>query len=426
MRALRQIRWCSEKVPMASGVAGEKELSQRERAEYLSKKWKPDEQWMYPGAPRAEMEAAETGDSGELIERHFGIFDGPQKGSFTDLGAEAPFTYIKEPMPDWLKSPMKEPMRNDGLYEDTELPSDLATEQKSWVIQRVVDKESWETALGDQLFRTTDLDMNSTELYPVGYGLAVNTCALVIEDDDEPDRFYHICGGRADHKTFMQGKCLTLRVDAELFFHVLNYFGENFGLQQSQQMYHHKYRGMCIWGGGMDEEDLEFMNGFFGICGLSMRVDEERLDEACEGYLPVLYHKRLTPDDPVWAPESSGVFIWQNFLMSVPKELNTDPAHVKRWWYDPYTLRKRTNISARAFNGAADKTAENAGFYDSQWGADGLRGEKIKRSLGVVDKLGKSQSIDIMRPASEPAGVITDPFSHGFRHPIFTTKPRTA
>ncbi|KAJ9473717.1 hypothetical protein DIPPA_70033 [Diplonema papillatum] len=402
--------------------------SAESRTKYLKEKWKPDP----ANLPGVVLAAHENDNDAEYIERQFGVFDEPQTvRPSTDALEDNMITDRRSDIAYPGYKPMMEPMKNDRLYAEVESPSNIdGTSPKSWVLQEIFDQPSFEEALGEQLFRSTDLDRNSTELYPVGYGLAVNTCALLIEEEGTARRFYHICGGRSDHKTFVEGHCVTLRVDAALFFHVLHYFGENWGIAKTRQKYFHKYRGLCVWGRGLDDEDVAFLDGFFDVANLSMSVDIDRMDEGCEGYVPVKFHHQGTstekaPNADNWNGSSQGYFLWQNFFMSVPNNTDTDAEWVKKFWRDPFLLRPIKNINARAFNHAADPLpGQDPEEFELRWGANGMRGTELKEQLNAQRAMSAGHQVTaVMQPHHRASRKITEPFHHGLRHPMFTTKP---
>ena len=404
-----------------------------ERKRYLAERWKSDDRWHLPGVDVAITEEQQRAmDSQGLLHRPFGIYDEPPivAGKFQESSDQGgSFIKDKRIPPNLLyKPPPEVPTQvNDSLYADTDTPSHLENADDAplaWEIQVMYDTPSYERALGEQLFRTQDLDRLSTELHPVGHGLAVNTCALVTEDESTARRFYAIVGGRSSHKAFVTGNCVTMRADAELFMHVVHYFGENWGQSKVKEQYHHKYRGMCQWGQGYDEEDEEFMNGFFEAAGLSLKCDPDRLDEACEGYVPVLHrYGGQVPSQELWSTTSTGVFIWQNFLMSVPDEVQQQKfSHVRRWWCDPYTQRVPMRVRGRAVTGHANHTGDPD--FHLKWGEHGERGMEIKQRAGLEKRLGTEKPIKIGSAYTDHGYTVTNPQHGQGVHPIFTTKPK--
>ena len=445
-------RWCSgtgaapapadaTETSFAASVVAEKQSAlaaqDAEWQAYLQEKWKHDPVWPYPGVAPANLTDVQKKQvqRGELIHRPYGIYDAPPVVNVDPMQKAAQYrSFIKDNYPMELREnwpPMKPPMQNDALYEKTETPDALQEAEEeplSWVIRAVTDQPSWEEALGEQVFRTTDMDKLSTELYPVGYGLACNTAALIVEDETTANRFYHICGGRSDHKTFVEGRAFTLRADIELFLHVLNYFGEQWGTQGVAMKYHHKYRGLCAWGQGFDDDDEEFVNGFFEAAGLAMRCDPDRLDEACEGYVPVLFSAEegcSVPNSPAhWNGEKTGIFIWQTFFQSVNQNQNKDPQHIRNWWCDPFTLRRQSDIKARAITGHAQNNGDPE--FHLKWGTNGDRGLKIQENVKASNRLSDQEAFHIGTVYSSEQGHKVNEgegVKHGMVHPLFTTSP---
>eukprot|EP01060_Flectonema_neradi_P012767 TRINITY_DN19537_c0_g1_i1.p1 TRINITY_DN19537_c0_g1~~TRINITY_DN19537_c0_g1_i1.p1 ORF type:complete len:430 (+),score=39.50 TRINITY_DN19537_c0_g1_i1:89-1378(+) len=419
-RAACQRRWCSQHPIAGVPEADPGSDIALSREEALRKKWKHVDIWPYPDTEMGTLDV-----SGDKIHRPFGIFDDPTQ-AFRQPLQDAPNAFVKSPRLEIYENPMPVPTQDTDIY------TQETTESNAIVLKVITDRDMWEQALGEQLFRTDDLNKNSTEYYPLGYGLPVHTASLIIEDDDTGERYYHICGGRSDHKTFVEGHCVTMRVDPTLFFHVLYYFGEML-VQQSQPVYHHKYRGLCIWGHGIDEEDADFLNGFFIASRLAMEVDLERLDEGCEGFVAVKYKELPAcsqvvppPGFEFWKEGSEGIFCWQTLFHSVPKHTDTRDANTREHWQDPYLLRPLKNINHRAFNGAANNDGSDPDFH-LKWGNDGLRGSRLRERISDTPEHDPSEPIDITRHQflnkSSKGPKITNSFLHGFVHPVFTTQP---
>ena len=389
------------------------------REDMLKEKWKEIREWPFPG-----MEMTTPDTSGDKIHRPFGIFDDPND-AFSQLIDSAPYAFVKSPIPEFYKNPMPTPM------EDSEIYTEDHVESNAIVLKTITDRPMWEQALGEQLFRTDDFNSNSSEYHPLGYGLPIHTTALIVEDDINGERYYHTCGGRSDHKTFVEGHCLTMRVDPTLFFHILYYFGEVLS-QQSGMTYHHKYRGLCIWGHGMDEEDADFIDGFFHASRLAIQVDLDRLDEGCEGFIPVKYKHiidgpRVVPPNTFgcWKEGSEGIFMWQNLFHSVPVTTSDVPRNTREHWCDPYLLRPLPEINHRAFNGAA--TDDGSANFHYKWGNDGLKGERLRNKTVDAHVMDESDPIDLTKQnfsgmlGKSSSRVITNSHAHGFAHPMFTT-----
>eukprot|EP01062_Namystynia_karyoxenos_P025026 TRINITY_DN19806_c0_g1_i1.p1 TRINITY_DN19806_c0_g1~~TRINITY_DN19806_c0_g1_i1.p1 ORF type:complete len:521 (+),score=152.84 TRINITY_DN19806_c0_g1_i1:71-1633(+) len=395
--------------------------------------------WHYPEVRRADA-PAQSPDGDPYLPREYGMFDGPQQ-AMVDITADSPYIGRKEPLPPHLRRRAPGAEQSAAALQPGGTAVMVRGQERAWQLRCISDRESFEDALGEQVFRTTDMDKNSADYYPVGYGLPPNTLALVVEHEGTAQYFHHVCGGRSDQQTQVEGNCYVLRADIDSFLHVLNYFGEIWDVSRKNERYHHKYRGLCIWGHGMDPEDAEYLDGFFDHCGINCAVDLERLDEACEGYVPVQYCPRgglpvaagQPKESGLWGPGATGILFWQNFLYSVPQHFDLRPPHMRQWWnFLGKQRRFPSNIRSHVLNRDQVDIDRPLEEYNRVFGYGGDR--TIRRKSWLENRDGELPTdtggaatawrADMLHERyTQNQDSINDHFHHGIIHPVFTTNP---